>query len=147
MPNLAISLHATTDTSRNTLVPLNRRYDLEALLNVCRRFPRARRSRITFEYVLLAGVNDSLDDARRLVRLLDGIKGKVNLLPLNEAPGIPYARPDDAQVNAFARVLADRGLIVSVRRSRGRDIRAACGQLIVEGSRQSAAQRAADLMG
>ena len=147
MPNLAISLHATTDASRDTLVPLNRRYDLEALLAVCRTFPLARRSRITFEYVLLAGVNDSLDDARRLVRLLDGIKGKVNLLPLNEAPGIPYERPDDAQVNAFARVLADRGVVVSVRRSRGRDIRAACGQLIVEGSRPSAAQRAAQLLG
>jgi 23S rRNA (adenine2503-C2)-methyltransferase len=147
MPNLAISLHATTDASRDVLVPLNRRYDLEALLDVCRDFPLARRSRITFEYVLLAGVNDSLEDARRLVRLLEGIKGKVNLLPLNEAPGIPYRRPDDVQVNAFARVLADRGIVVSVRRSRGRDIRAACGQLIVEGSRPSAAQRAADLIG
>jgi 23S rRNA (adenine2503-C2)-methyltransferase len=147
MPNLAISLHATTDASRNVLVPLNRRYDLEALLATCRGFPLARRSRITFEYVLLAGVNDSPEDARRLVRLLEGIKGKVNLLPLNEAPGIPYRRPDDARVNAFARALAERGLIVSVRRSRGRDIRAACGQLIVEGGRPSAARQAANLMG
>jgi 23S rRNA (adenine2503-C2)-methyltransferase len=147
MPNLAISLHATTDASRSVLVPLNRRYDLQALLDVCRDFPLARRSRITFEYVLLAGVNDSLDDARRLARLLEGIRGKVNLLPLNEAPGIPYERPAEAQVDAFARALADRGLVVSVRKSRGRDIRAACGQLIVEGPARSAAQSAAGLMG
>lgn len=140
MPNLAISLHATTDATRTALVPLNKRYDLVALLDACRRFPVSRRARITFEYVLLAGVNDSIEDARRLVRLLDGIRGKVNLLPLNEAPGIAFKRPDDARVNAFARVLAERGIPVSVRKSRGRDIRAACGQLIVEGGRESAGQ-------
>nr|PZN88871.1 MAG: 23S rRNA (adenine(2503)-C(2))-methyltransferase RlmN [Acidobacteriota bacterium] len=146
MPNLAISLHATTDPARTALVPLNRRYDLEALLDACRRFPVRRRARITFEYVLLAGVNDTPDDARRLVRLLDGIRAKVNLLPLNEAPGIPFRRPDDARVNAFAKILADKGVRVLVRRSRGRDIRAACGQLIVEGGRKSAAQQLADRM-
>jgi 23S rRNA (adenine2503-C2)-methyltransferase len=143
MPNLAISLHATTDASRSALVPLNRRYDLPALIDACRRFPVHRRSRITFEYVLLEGVNDTPDDARRLVRLLDGVRAKVNLLPLNEAPGIPFKRPSDERVNAFARILADRDVVVSVRKSRGRDIRAACGQLIVEGERQSAAQRLA----
>lgn len=143
MPNLAISLHATTDATRTALVPLNRRYDLVALLDACRRFPVNRRSRITFEYVMLAGVNDSTDDARRLVRLLDGIRGKVNLLPLNEAPGIAFNRPDDGRVNAFARILAERGIPVSVRKSRGRDIRAACGQLIVEGGRESSGQRLA----
>ena len=146
MPNLAISLHATTDASRSALVPLNRRYDLQALLEACRRFPVQKRSRITFEYVLLAGVNDTPDDARRLVKLLDGIRAKVNLLPLNEAPGIPFSRPDDARVNAFAKILADRGVRVLVRRSRGRDIRAACGQLIVEGGRRSAAQELAARM-
>jgi 23S rRNA (adenine2503-C2)-methyltransferase len=96
--------------------------------------------------VLLAGVNDTLDDARRLVRLLNGLRAKVNLLPLNEAPGIPFRRPSDDRVDAFARVLADRGVIVSVRKSRGRDIRAACGQLIVEGERKSAGQALAGKM-
>lgn len=132
MPNLAISLHATTEDGRDTLVPINRKYRLEALIEACKRFPLRRRSRITFEYVLLDGVNDTLDDARRLARLLEGIKAKVNLLPLNEAPGIPFKRPSDERVNAFARVLAARDVLVSVRKSRGRDIRAACGQLLVE---------------
>ena len=120
MPNLAISLHATTDEQRDALVPVNRKYKLKDLIDVCRTFPMPRRRRITFEYVLLAGVNDTADDARRLVRLLAGMKAKVNLLPLNEAPGIPFRRPADEQVNAFAKILADRGVIVSVRKSRGR---------------------------
>ena len=85
--------------------------------------------------MLLDGVNDTPEDARRLVKLLSGIKAKVNLLPLNEAPGIDFTRPSDERVNAFARILAERGLTVSVRKSRGRDIRAACGQLLVEGER------------
>ncbi len=140
MPNLAISLHATTDAQRDRLVPLNRRYDLEALLDACRAFPLRRRSRITFEYVLLAGVNDTPEDARRLIGLVGDIKGKINLLPLNEAPGILFSRPTDETVNRFARLLAEHGLRVSVRKSRGRDIRAACGQLIVEGTASSAAQ-------
>jgi 23S rRNA (adenine2503-C2)-methyltransferase len=140
MPNLAISLHATTDDSRSALVPINKRYDLDRLIDICRRMPLSRRSRITFEYVLLAGVNDTPADARRLVRLLHGIKAKVNLLPLNEAAGIPFRRPSDESVDAFARILAERGVTVSVRRSRGRDIRAACGQLLVEGERPSPAQ-------
>jgi 23S rRNA (adenine2503-C2)-methyltransferase len=91
---------------------------------------------------MLAGVNDSPEDARRLVKVLSGVKAKVNLLPLNAAAGIPFDRPADQRVNAFAKILADRGLMVSVRKSRGRDIRAACGQLIVEGQgvKRSAAQ-------
>jgi 23S rRNA (adenine2503-C2)-methyltransferase len=140
MPNLAISLHATTEEQRNKLVPINRKYSLEDLIEVCRRFPVAKRRRITFEYVLLNGVNDTPEDARRLVKLLSGIKAKVNLLPLNAAPGIQFERPSDERVNAFAKILADRDIVVSVRRSRGRDIRAACGQLIVEGERSTAAQ-------
>jgi len=140
MPNLAVSLHATTDEQRSRLVPANRRYALKDLIDACKRFPLGRRRRITFEYVLLEGVNDTPEDARRLVKLLNGIKAKVNLLPLNEAAGIPFDRPDDDRVNAFARVLADRGVTVSVRKSRGRDIRAACGQLIVEGERASSGQ-------
>jgi 23S rRNA (adenine2503-C2)-methyltransferase len=146
MPNLAISLHATTDELRNQLVPVNRRYPLKDLLDSCRRFPVARRRRITFEYVLLDRVNDTPEDARRLVRLLDGIKAKVNLMPLNEAAGIPFKRPTDDRVNAFARVLAERGVRVMVRKSRGRDIRAACGQLIVESERRSTGQALAGEM-
>ena len=91
--------------------------------------------------MLLDGVNDTPEDARRLARLLNGIKAKVNLLPLNEAPGIAFSRPSDVRVNQFAKILADRGLVVLVRKSRGRDIRAACGQLIVEGEKVSTGQR------
>jgi 23S rRNA (adenine2503-C2)-methyltransferase len=141
MPNLAISLHATTEAQRDLLVPINRKYSIEELLNTCRRFPLKRRERITFEYVMLKDVNDTPEDARRLVRLLAGIKGKVNLLPLNEAAGIPFERPSDAAVNRFARILSERGVTVSVRKSRGRDIRAACGQLITESSRDAAPGR------
>ncbi len=147
MPNLAISLHATTEEQRDRLVPLNRKYRIEDVIDACRRFPVKRRDRITFEYVLLEGVNDAPEDARRLVRLLAGIRAKVNLIPLNEAAGIAFARPSDARVDAFARVLADHHLTVSVRKSRGRDIRAACGQLIVEGQKRSPAQRLASALG
>lgn len=148
MPNLAISLHATTDEQRTELVPPNRKYPLAAILEACRRFPLKKRSRITFEYVMLNEVNDTPEDARRLARLLSGIKAKVNLIPLNPAPGIPYDRPSDERVDRFAQILADRHLTVSVRKSRGRDIRAACGQLIVEGGpKKSAAQQMALLLG
>ena len=147
MPNLAISLHATTAEQRDRLVPINRKYGIVELLDACRRFPLKRRDRITFEYVMLKGVNDSDEDARRLVRLMHGIRAKVNLLPLNEAAGIPYERPEDARVNRFAKILSERGVTVSVRKSRGRDIRAACGQLITESSRQkSPGQMLAGLM-
>ena len=138
MPNLAISLHSTTEDQRDMLVPINRKYGLKELLDACRRFPLKRRERITFEYVMLKGVNDTPEDARRLVKLLNGIQGKVNLLPLNEAAGIPFERPSDDRVNRFARILADHGVVVSVRKSRGRDIRAACGQLITESSKAAA---------
>jgi 23S rRNA (adenine2503-C2)-methyltransferase len=147
MPNLAISLHATTDEQRTQLVPPNRKYPLASIIDACRRFPLKNRNRITFEYVLLAAVNDTPDDARRLVKLLSGIKAKVNLIPLNPAPGIPYERPSDDRVNRFAQILADRHVTVSVRKSRGRDIRAACGQLIVDGgTRKTAAQQMALLI-
>ncbi len=143
MPNLAVSLHATTEELRDRLVPVSRKYGLTDLIAVCRRFPVKRRERITFEYVLLAGVNDAVADVRRLAALLDGMRAKVNVIPLNEAPGIPYRRPTDARIDAFGRGLADAGVRVSVRKSRGRDIRAACGQLIVEGARQSPGQQMA----
>jgi 23S rRNA (adenine2503-C2)-methyltransferase len=146
MPNLAVSLHATTHPQRDRIVPINRKYRLEELIDACRRFPLKRRSRITFEYVLLDGVNDTPEDARRLVALLGDVKAKVNLLPLNAAPGIPYERPTDDRVNRFAATLANHGVNVSVRKSRGRDIRAACGQLIVEGQKKAAGQRLAALI-
>jgi 23S rRNA (adenine2503-C2)-methyltransferase len=146
MPNLAVSLHATTDELRERLVPVNRKYGLSDLLEACRRFPVKRRDRITFEYVLLKGVNDTPADARRLAKLLHGIRAKVNLIPLNEAAGIAFERPSDDRIDRFAALLADAGVTVMVRKGRGRDIRAACGQLIVEGPQASPAQRLADLM-
>jgi 23S rRNA (adenine2503-C2)-methyltransferase len=143
MPNLAISLHAPTDLQRGELVPINKKYGVGDIVAAARRFPLKKRGRITFEYVLLAGVNDSPQDARRLAKLLAGVKSKVNLIPLNAAAGIPFERPSDAVIDEFARIVADHGLTVSVRKSRGRDIRAACGQLIVEGEKKSAGQQLA----
>jgi 23S rRNA (adenine2503-C2)-methyltransferase len=147
MPNIAISLHATTEDQRTALVPPNRKYSLASLIETCRTFPLKKRARITFEYVMLEGVNDSPDDARRLVKLLAGMKAKVNLIPLNPAPGIDFRRPSDERVEHFARILADRHMTVSVRKSRGQDIRAACGQLIVDGgTKKSAGQQMALLL-
>jgi 23S rRNA (adenine2503-C2)-methyltransferase len=146
MPNLAISLHAPTDAQRGDLVPINRKYGVADIIEACKRFPLKRRNRITFEYVLLAGVNDRPEDARKLARILAGVKSKVNLIPLNAAVGIPFERPSDEAINRFAQILADHHLTVSVRKSRGRDIRAACGQLIVEGQRKSAAQQLAVML-
>jgi 23S rRNA (adenine2503-C2)-methyltransferase len=143
MPNLAISLHAPTDLQRGELVPLNRKYGVAEIIEACKRFPLNRRSRITFEYVLLAGVNDSPQDAKQLAKLVAGVKSKVNIIPLNAAAGIPFERPSDAVIDRFAKIVADQGVNVSVRKSRGRDIRAACGQLIVEGPKPSAAQQLA----
>jgi 23S rRNA (adenine2503-C2)-methyltransferase len=146
MPNLAISLHAPTDVIRGELVPINRKYGVSDIIDACRRFPLKRRARITFEYVLLAGVNDSPADAKQLARLLAGVKSKVNLIPLNAAAGIPFERPSQETIDRFAAVLADHHLVVSVRKSRGRDIRAACGQLIVEGPRKSPGQKLAVML-
>ena len=143
MPNLAISLHAPSDLQRGELVPVNKKYGVADIIDACKRFPLKKRSRITFEYVLLSGINDSPQDARRLARLVAGVKSKVNLIPLNAAPGIPFERPSDDVVDRFARIVSEHGVTVSVRKSRGRDIRAACGQLIVEGPRKSAAQQLA----
>ena len=146
MPNLAVSLHATTEELRDRLVPVNRKHGLADLIEACRRFPVKRRERITFEYVLLRDINDSAADAHRLASLLNGIRAKVNVIPLNEAASILYKRPSDSQTNRFARALANRDLTVTVRKSRGHDIRAACGQLIVEGPQPSPGQRAAALI-
>jgi 23S rRNA (adenine2503-C2)-methyltransferase len=143
MPNLAISLHAPTDLQRGELVPINRKYGVADIIAACKRFPLKKRSRITFEYVLLSGVNDRPEDARRLAKLVAGVKAKVNLIPLNPAAGIPFERPSEETIDRFAQIVADYGVTISVRKSRGRDIRAACGQLIVEGQKRSAGQQLA----
>ncbi|HEY2152310.1 MAG TPA: hypothetical protein VGH34_15985, partial [Vicinamibacterales bacterium] len=134
------------DLQRGELVPINKKYGVADIIAACKRFPVRKRSRITFEYVMLAGVNDSPRDARALARLVAGVKSKVNLIPLNAAPGIPFERPSDAAIDKFAKIVADHGIVVSVRKSRGRDIRAACGQLIVEGQKKSASQQLAVVM-
>jgi len=127
--NLAVSLNATTDEVRDRIMPVNKRYPIKELLAACRRFPLEPRRRITFEYVLLKGVNDSAEDARRLAQLLRGIKCKVNLIPFNPFPGSEFTRPDDAAVRRFQKVLLDHHYTAPVRESRGQDISAACGQL------------------
>ena len=127
--NIAVSLNATTDAVRDRIMPINKAYPIDRLLQACREFPLSVRQRITFEYVLLRDVNDSLADARRLVRLLSGMRCKVNLLPFNEIPEAPYRRPTDDTVQRFWTWLVEHGVSASVRKSRGRDISAACGQL------------------
>jgi 23S rRNA (adenine2503-C2)-methyltransferase len=135
---LAISLNATTDAQRRELMPVDRKWPIAALLDACRRFPVRQGRRITFEYVLLGGVNDTDQDAARLARLVAGIPAKVNLIPYNPSPGLPFAGPEPGRVEAFHRILDERRVTAVVRRNRGRDISAACGQLAVE---EGAAQR------
>ncbi|MFO0581036.1 MAG: 23S rRNA (adenine(2503)-C(2))-methyltransferase RlmN [Anaeromyxobacter sp.] len=130
---LAISLNATTDRVRDEIMPINKRFPLAELLAACRAFPVKQGRRITFEYVLLAGVNDSLEDAERLWRLLKGIPAKVNLIPYNANPGLPFQAPAPERVAAFQELLAARNVTAVVRKNRGRDIAAACGQLAAEG--------------
>jgi 23S rRNA (adenine2503-C2)-methyltransferase len=128
-PNLAISLHAPTHALRRELMPIEERYPIEQVLAAARRYPVPRGGLVTYEYVLLKGVNDSEGHAAELVRLLKGSRAKVNLIPLNPAPEIPFEAPSPAAVDAFCRILAGAHLTVSVRRPRGQDILAACGQL------------------
>jgi 23S rRNA (adenine2503-C2)-methyltransferase len=128
-PHLAISLSATTDEVRDRLMPINRKYPIADLLAACREFPLGPRELLTFEYVCLDGVNDSDADARRLVRLLNGIRAKVNLIPHNPAPELPFASSPEDRILAFQKILVDRGVRAFVRRPRGQDISAACGQL------------------
>ena len=127
--NLAVSLHATTDEVRSRLMPVNRSFDLAALLAAVKRYPLAPRQRVFFEYVMLEDVNDTLDDAHRLARLLRGIKAKVNLIPFNDWEGARFRRPPLARILAFQSVLLDAGITTTVRWSKGEDIGAACGQL------------------
>ena len=139
---LAISLHGTTDEIRNRLVPLNRKYPIAELLQACRDYPGlSNAKRITFEYVMIKGVNDSLEDARRLVKLLKGIPAKVNLIPFNPWPGTDYECSDWDQIERFAQVVLKAGYASPVRTPRGRDILAACGQLKSASERMKKTQR------
>ena len=141
---LAISLHAVTDELRNELVPLNRKYPLRELLGACRNYPGLSNARrITFEYVMLKGVNDSLTDARTLVRLIKGIPAKINLIPFNPWPGTKYECSDWDQIEKFSEIVFDSGYASPVRTPRGRDILAACGQLKSATEKLSARERLA----
>jgi len=128
-PRLAISLTAASDELRNQLFPINRKYPLAELIGACRSYPLGERERLTFEYVMLAAVNDSDASARELVRLLSGIRAKVNLIPHNPAPELPYLSSSMERILAFQKILTDAGLPSFIRRPRGQDIAAACGQL------------------
>jgi 23S rRNA (adenine2503-C2)-methyltransferase len=139
---LAISLHAVRDELRDELVPLNRKYPLAELLQACRDYPGASNARrITFEYVMLKGVNDTLDDARRLVKLLKGIPAKINLIPFNPWPGTAYQCSDWDQIEKFSEFIFNAGYSSPVRTPRGRDILAACGQLKSETEKLSVRER------
>jgi 23S rRNA (adenine2503-C2)-methyltransferase len=129
--NLAVSLHATTDELRSRLMPINRKFPLRELTDCCRSLPLSKRRRITFEYLLLKGLNHSADDARRLALLLRGIPAKVNLIPFNPFSGNPFERPSDEEVKDFKDRLRNYGFQVSVRVNRGQEIEGACGQLRV----------------
>ncbi len=139
---LAISLHATNDDLRNELVPINRKYNLKELFAAIRAYPGIGNSRrVTFEYVMLKGVNDSLAEARDLVRLLRGVPAKINLIPFNPWPGSPYECSDWDTIEEFAEVLNQAGYASPIRTPRGRDILAACGQLRSESVKKSAAEK------
>lgn len=127
--NLTVSLSATTNRLRDDLMPINRRYPLEQLLDTCRTLAMAPRKRVTFAYTLLQGVNDSEEDARRLVRLLHGIRAKINLIPFNSFPGAPFTPTPRPQMNYFRQLLLDKGIHATIRESRGQDVQGACGQL------------------
>ncbi|HYE24342.1 MAG TPA: 23S rRNA (adenine(2503)-C(2))-methyltransferase RlmN [Clostridia bacterium] len=128
-PKLAISLNGSNDPGRERVMPINRKWNLEHLLGAARSFPLRNRERLTFEYVLLAGENDAVENAREVVELLRGLRAKVNLIALNPGPGIPFGEPEERRVLAFQKVLVDAGIPAFLRRPRGRDIYAACGQL------------------
>jgi 23S rRNA (adenine2503-C2)-methyltransferase len=128
--NLAVSLNAADDETRDRIMPVNKKYPIKALLNACRKFPLAPGRRTTFEYVLIDGVNDSAEDARRLAGLIRGLRCKINLIPLNPSEGSSLKRPSDEKVREFQQILIQNNLTVLIRESKGRDILAACGQLM-----------------
>lgn len=127
--NLAISLNATTDSVRDVIMPINKTYPIKAVLDTCRKLPLPQTRKITFEYVMLKDINDSTADAKRLVRLLHGLQAKINLIPFNPYSDCEYERPDDIAVLRFQEILAKAEVTVIIRKSKGRDILAACGQL------------------
>jgi 23S rRNA (adenine2503-C2)-methyltransferase len=141
---LAISLHAVKDELRDVIVPINKKYPIKELMQACRTYPGASNARrITFEYVMLKGVNDSLAEARALVKLVAGIPAKINLIPFNPWPGAPYECSDWSQIEKFAEIVNKAGYASPVRTPRGRDIMAACGQLKSESVKQRASERLA----
>ncbi|PWC36433.1 23S rRNA (adenine(2503)-C(2))-methyltransferase RlmN [Azospirillum sp. TSO35-2] len=142
--NLAVSLHAVTDELRNIIMPINRKYPLRELIDACRNYPGLSNARrITFEYVMLKGVNDTPADARALVKLLEGVPAKINLIPFNPWPGAPYERSTDRAIQVFGDIVNNAGYASPVRTPRGEDIMAACGQLKSASLRLTAAERAA----
>jgi 23S rRNA (adenine2503-C2)-methyltransferase len=134
---LAVSLNATTDQQRAKLMPVDKKWNISALIDAVRRFPTRQGRRVTFEYVLLRGVNDSDEDAVRLAALLKGLPVKVNLIPYNENPGLGFGDPGVERLQAFRKLLGARGVVSMVRKNRGRDIAAACGQLAVAGQKEA----------
>jgi 23S rRNA (adenine2503-C2)-methyltransferase len=139
---LAVSLNATTDAQRDRIMPINRRWPIGELLAACRAFPMRQGRRITFEYVLLDAFNDTDADATRLARLVAGIPAKVNLIPYNDNPGLGFRAPAPARVEAFHRILLDRNITAVVRKNRGDDIAAACGQLVAASGAGGPSRRA-----
>jgi 23S rRNA (adenine2503-C2)-methyltransferase len=130
--NLTVSLNAPDDETRNRIMPINRRYPLHELISACRAFPLPRHRRITFAYVLLEGINDALDQARQLAKLLRGLRAKINLIPFNRHPRLPYGPPPEARTLEFQEILREANYTVLIRESRGQEIGAACGQLAGE---------------
>ena len=131
--NLAVSLNAASDETRSFLMPINKKYPLEALIKACREYPMPRHRKLTFEYILIEGVNASREDAESLARLLRGVRCKVNLIPFNECPGLPFKTSGEKEIEAFRNVLIKHNFTATVRASRGEDILAACGQLRGQG--------------
>ncbi len=134
---LAVSLNATSDEVRSRIMPINRRYGLDVLLECCRKLELPGTDRLTFEYVMMRGINDSVEDARRLPKLLSGIHCKINLIPFNQVAGLPFERPENDQVENFQSLLLAKNFSVFIRRSRGDEVQAACGQLVTERKKES----------
>ncbi len=145
--NLAISIHAANDELRSTMVPLNRRWPLNELIASIRRYISTTHRRVSFEYAMIAGINDSDDDARQLAKLLKGLRCHVNLIPLNPTPAFPYERPAVERIDRFAQIINDAGIPATVRYSRGVEIAAACGQLHIEQQKLDIAESAATATG
>jgi 23S rRNA (adenine2503-C2)-methyltransferase len=127
--NLAVSLNATDNETRSKLMPINEKYPIETLLDACKKFTMKPRNKITFEYILMAGINDSPSHARKLAGLLSPIRAKVNLIPFNEHGGASFKRPSKEKIHGFLKILLDKNMTAIIRKSKGDDISAACGQL------------------